>query len=64
MHIYCWNHLEQDLIYYLKTKANASANDISFYVQNFKKLMMEETEDDFDKVWGVMRVNERFQGSR
>ena len=64
MHIYCWNHLEQDLIYYLKTKANASANDISFYVQNFKKLMMEETEDDFDKVWGVMRVNQRFQGSK
>ena len=26
--------------------------------------MMEETEDDFEKFWGVMRVNERFKGCK
>lgn len=42
-HVFCWNHLEQDLKHYLKGKANCNATDISFFVQSFKGLMSEET---------------------
>ena len=62
-HIYCWNHLERDLIYYLKSKGNCNSKEISSFVQSFKALMMEKTEKEFDDSWVEMRQKSFFQGN-
>ena len=62
-HLYCWNHLEHDLIYYLKSNGNCNSTEISSFVQSFKALMMEKTEKEFDDSWVEMRKKSFFQGN-
>ena len=60
-HVFCWNHLEQDLHYYLKNTANCSATNISFFAHAFKGLMIETTETKFDQAWSVLKETKEFQ---
>ena len=53
--------MEQDLIHYLKGKANCNATDISFFVQSFKGLMSEETAESFDQVWSALKDKHHFE---
>ena len=53
--------LEQDLIHYLKGKANCNATDISFFVQSFKGLMSEETAESFDQAWSALKDKHHFE---
>ena len=56
LNVFCWNHLERDLHFYLKNTANCPSSEISFYANAFKSLMIEESEVEFDKSW--MRFKE------
>ena len=47
-HVYCWNHLESNLHFYLKQKANCTGHEISYFVNVFKELMQEPTEVEFN----------------
>ena len=60
-HLFCSNHLQQDLIRYLKGKANCNATDISFFVQSFKQLLSEETEESFDQMWSTLKDGRQFE---
>ena len=60
-HVFYWNHLEQDLIHYLKGKANCNATDISFFVQSFKELMSEETAESFYQAWSALKDKHQFE---
>jgi len=51
LNVFCWNHLERDLHFYLKNTANCQPSEISFYANTFKSLMIEESEAEFDKSW-------------
>ena len=51
LNVFCWNHLERDLHFYLKNTANCQSSEISFYANAFKFLMIEESEVEFDKSW-------------
>ena len=62
-HVYCWNHLENDLHYYLKYKANCCASDISYFANVFKELMLEATEKEFDQTWSELKGNKHFLSS-
>jgi len=45
LNVFCWNHLERDLHFYLKNTANCQPSEMSFYA---KSLMIEESEAEFD----------------
>ena len=62
LNVFCWNHLERDLHFYLKNSANCRPSEISYYANTFKELMTEESEEEFDKAWSNCKVtfnNER-----
>ena len=42
--IFCWSHLERDLLYYLKQKANCNAREINCFSNVLKQLMQECTD--------------------
>ena len=60
-HVFCWNHLEQDLHHYLKQKANCNAAEISYFANVLKQLMQETTEIDFDRSWCDFKDKDPFQ---
>ena len=39
LNVFCWNHLERDLHFYLKNSANCRPSEISYYANTFKELM-------------------------
>ena len=49
-HLFCWNHLEQDLLHYLKNTANCNSQQISYYANAFKEMMLEESQVEFDRL--------------
>ena len=51
LNLFCWNHLEKGLHFYLKNTANCQSSEISFNANAFKSLMIEESEEEFDKSW-------------
>lgn len=51
LNVFCWNHLERDLHFYLKRTANCKPSEISYYANVFKGLMIEENETAFDKAF-------------
>ena len=60
-HLYCWNHIENDLLWYLKNKANCTAEEVNYFVNALKALMLNnDTEIDFDREWEKLRNNECF----
>lgn len=60
-HLYCWNHIENDLLWYLKNKANCTAEEVNYFVNALKALMLNnDTEIDFDREWEKLRNNEYF----
>ena len=59
-HLFCWNHLETDLRWYLKKVCNATPEDINFFVNKWKDLIDNETEVDFDRDWDDMSNSDRF----
>ena len=60
VHVYCWNHLENDLHFYLKNNANCSASQISYYANVFKGLMAEPTEVEFEESWNKVKDSPHF----
>ena len=50
-HVFCWNHLERDLHFYLKQKANCTGHERSYFANIFKQLMQEPTEVEFNRCW-------------
>ena len=59
--VYYWNHLEQDLHYYLKQKANCNAGEISYFANVLKELMQQTTETEFDNCWDEFKMEGPFQ---
>lgn len=60
-HLYCWNHLERDLHWHLKTKCNSSPEEVSYFTNTFKQLInASTTEIEFDRDWEELKGNERF----
>ena len=56
LNVFCWNHLERDLHFYLKNSANCRPSEISYYANIFKEMMTEESEEEFDKAWNNNKV--------
>lgn len=64
-HVLCWNHLETDLYWYLKSKCNCSPEDINYFVNVFRGLMNNcETEKEFDSEWSEVKENPKFLSSQ
>ena len=59
-HVFCWNHIERDLHFYLKSKANCTATEISYFANAFKQLINEPLEEDFDALWSVLKTSTLF----
>ena len=57
---FCWNHLERDLHFYLKQKANCTALEISYFANVFKQLMQESTEIEFNRCWSSYKDKDAF----
>ena len=57
LNVFCWNHLERDLHFYLKNSANCKPSEISYYANAFKELMIAESEDEFNKVWNNTKAS-------
>ena len=61
VHVYCWNHLEQDLYWYLKHNGNCNAEQINYFVNSFKALLEGcTTEVEFDREWDQLRETKKF----
>ena len=63
-HVYCWNHLERDLHFYLKQKANCTGHEISYFANVFKELMQEPTEVEFNRCWSKYKDKDAFQSNK
>ena len=63
-HVYCWNHLERDLHFYLKQKANCTGHEISYFANVFKELMQEPTEVGFNQCWSKYKDKDAFQSNK
>ena len=60
-HLYCWNHIQNDLHWHLKTKGNCTAAEINYFTNAFRGLMKNElTESDFDRAWAELKNSEEF----
>lgn len=57
LNVFCWNHLECNLHFYLKNTANCKPSEISYYANTFKELMIEESEEEFDKGWNEIKAS-------
>ena len=63
-HVFCWNHLERDLHFYLKQKANCTGSEISYFSNVFKQLMQESTEVEFNRCWSSYKDKDLFQSNK
>lgn len=54
-HVFCWNHLERDLHFYLKNTANCKLGEFSFYANTFSQLMTEVNEEGFE--WNKLKLS-------
>ena len=59
-HLFCWNHMENDLHWYLRNRSNCTSEEISFFSNSFKRLMMNGTEVEFDREWENLKSNYHF----
>ena len=59
-HLFCWNHIENDLLWYLKNSCNCTPEDIFYYVNAWKNLVKNETEVEFDREFEDMKSMDRF----
>lgn len=59
-HLFCWIHIENDLLWYLKNNCNATPEDINFFVNAWKELVKNETEIDFDREWEDLKNMDKF----
>jgi len=57
LNVYCWNHLEHDLHFYLRNSANCKPSEISYYANTFKELIIEESKEEFDKAWNNIKAS-------
>jgi len=57
LNAYCWNHLECDLHFYLKNSANCKPSEISYCAITFKELIIEESEEEFNKAWNNIKAS-------
>ena len=61
VHAFCWNHLERDLHFHLKQKANCTATEISYFANAFKRLMNEPSEVEFSQLWESLKISPFFK---
>ena len=59
-HLYCWNHYVRDIQWHLKGPCNCSSEDINFFSNTFRTLMISNTEDEFDAQWLILRQDDHF----
>ena len=63
-HLYCWNHLENDLYWHLKKTSNCTAEQITYFTNAFKNLMISHcNEIDFDASWKKLKQDKEFVSS-
>ena len=63
-HLYCWNHLENDLYWQLKKSCNYTAEQITYFTNTFKNLTISNlNEVDFDNNWKQLKCNKEFTSS-
>lgn len=55
MQLYCWNHFECDLLWYLKQHGNCTPEDISYISLSFKEMMKMGNEVEFDREWNEVK---------
>ncbi len=56
-HLFCWNHFESDLHWYLKSKANCTPEDVNTIMNGFKGLMNNDSELEFDREWEIFKTS-------
>jgi hypothetical protein len=59
-HVFCWNHIERDL-FFLKKQKGCSVEEVNYYSNSFRNLMMNHTETEFDLEWDEARSNNNFK---
>lgn len=59
-HLYCWNHIIKDLQWYLKGSCNCTPEDVNYFVNFLRTVMSCETEEEFDRQWGIAQRNDHF----
>ena len=59
-HIFCWNHIENDLHWYLKNNCNSTPEDLNYFVNIWKDLVRNDMEVDFDREWEMLQNNNNF----
>ena len=59
-HLYCWNHLINDLRWHLRNKCNCSTEEINYFVNAFKNIQTNICEVEFDRDWQDLKVNKMF----
>lgn len=64
-HLFCWNHMENDLHWYLKNRSmgNCTSEEISFFTNAFKGLMMNTREVQFNEEWERLKSNQYFRSN-
>ena len=58
--LFCWIHLENDLLWYLKKNCNATAEELSYYINTWKDLVLNESEVEFDRELERLWSSDRF----
>ena len=60
-HLFCWNYIQNDLHWYLKSKGNCTAAEINYFTNALRGLMKNElTENDFDRAWAELKNTDEF----
>lgn len=55
LHVYCWNHIRQDVKYWIKKQANHRASDVRFYTDCTWDLLDSCSEKEFQKKYETMK---------
>lgn len=58
--LFCWIHLENDLLWYLKNNCNATPEELSYYVNSWRELVFNDSEVEFDRELERLENTDRF----
>ena len=57
-HLFCWNHLLNDLRWHARHRCSSTADEVNYYVNVFRRLMNNGiTEIDFDREWETVKLS-------
>ena len=60
-HLFCWNHIQNDVHWYLKNHAKCTAEELNQFVNAFQQLMHNQvTEAEFEVEWNKLKNTDLF----